>query len=130
MRARNERGSIMTQVLVTMVFMMVISVSIMRMRLQPAMNAARSVTRVRENLEASAALNILTEVWAQDPNGSCTTDKNAGVECSGGRKGECACKCNVKIAGTVGTVVVSVSPSPQGGDACALSIAPPTLKSP
>lgn len=106
----SPRGSVMIQVLVTALFIAIIATSIVRMRLQPATNAANSVARATEDFGERAALNRLQEVWIR--LGSCASDASAGVSCSGSG---CSCAC------TVGSV--SVTATPQGG-ACALSFSP------
>lgn len=111
MRAISERGSVLAQVLVAAMLMSIISASILRSRLQPAMNAANSVARAAEDLAARAALNRVTESWAR--LGSCASDASAGVSCSGAG---CTCSC------AVGSVVVTAVPR---GGACALSVASP-----
>jgi len=110
-RVRSERGSVLAQVLVTMIFMSIISVAVLRARLQPALTAANSVARVKDDLSARSALNRLTESWGA--LGSCATDAAAGVACSGSG---CACSC------TVNSVVITSVPQ---GNACALSVAAP-----
>lgn len=105
------RGSVLVQVLVTTVFMAIISASVLRMRMQPAIGAANNVSRVSEDLAVRTALNRINESWSR--LGTCASDAAAGLSCSGAG---CNCRC------TVGAVVVTVTP--QGG-ACALSAALP-----
>lgn len=107
MRLRSERGSVLAQVLAAALLMAIITASVLRARLQPAMNAANEVARAGSDLAARAALNRVAEVWAR--LGSCASDASAGVACAGGG---CACRC------VVGSVVVTSAPR---GGACALS---------
>lgn len=106
----SPRGSVLVQVLLTTALMAVISVSVVRMRLQPAINAAGAVSRVGADLAARSALNRLNESWSR--LGSCASDAPAGISCSGGG---CSCTC------VIGSVTVTATP--QGG-ACALSVKP------
>lgn len=105
-----RRGSVLVQVLLTTALMAIISVSVLRMRLQPAIDTANTVSRVGEDLAARSALNRLTESWSR--LGSCASDAAAGLSCAGTG---CSCTC------TVGSVAITAAP--QGG-ACALSVRP------
>ena len=107
----SERGSVLAEVLIAMLFMAIVSAAVMRARLQPVMNAAASVARVNEELAARTALNRVAESWTVLE--SCAMDAAADISCAGFG---CNCRC------LVGSVVVTVVP--QGG-ACALSVAAP-----
>lgn len=110
MSLSSERGSILAQVLVAVVFMAFLSASILRARLQPAMTVAAGVSRAGEDLAARAALARVTESWTR--LGSCASDASAGIICTGSG---CNCTC------TVGAVAVTAVAS---GGACVLKAVP------
>lgn len=108
MTVNNERGAVLAQVLVATVLLAIITTSILRVRLQPALLAAGAVTRAGEELSARGALNRVSEVWGR--LGSCASDVTTGVRCSGS-----GCRCTCVVGAAVVTAV------PQGG-ACSLRV--------
>lgn len=109
MRPTNERGSVLAQVLIAVLFISIVSAAVLRARLQPTLNAANDTFRVGDDLAARAALNRVADSWTR--LGSCASDASSGVACFGVG---CSCRC------VVGSVLVTAAP--QGG-ACALKVA-------
>ena len=115
---KDERGSILLQVLLMAVVASLMCATILRARLQPALTAASGIERISSGLAAQAAVNRVSEVWAR--LGVCTSDAKAGIYCSGSGT-DCACSCVVS-ASTPGGSAASVKSSPSGG-ACTLTAA-------
>jgi hypothetical protein len=119
---RSARGAVMLQVILVTVVATLMCAALLRARFQPALTAASDVDRVANGLEAQAAVNRVTEVWAR--LGVCGSDPLAGVACAGMG---CACNCVVTTDGGGGEErgarsAVGVASSPSGG-ACALTAA-------
>ncbi|MBI4061971.1 MAG: hypothetical protein HY403_11140 [Elusimicrobia bacterium] len=117
MKSLDERGSILAQVIVSILFMAVIAATVLRARLQPSMNAANAVSRVAEDLAARAAISRVTEVWTR--LGSCATDNSVGVVCPGGVPGA-DCNCTVGGVNVTADYVATAS-----GGYYSLSVAKP-----
>jgi len=94
-----KRGSILVQVLVGVMLLAAAAVSVLRIRIQPALASARGVARIGEDLSARAAINRVNESWAR--LGVCSSDSAAGISCTGSGN-NCSCK--------VGGVTVCASP--------------------
>jgi hypothetical protein len=107
-----ERGSVLLQVLVMATLTGIICATVLRARFQPALTAQSAVSGVSNDLSAQTSLNRVNEVWAR--SGSCSSDANMGVACSGSG---CSCVCTVSGAADV--------ISAPNGNYCAMTVSMP-----
>jgi len=112
-----KRGSILVQVLVGVMLIAAAAISVLRIRIQPALVSARAVARQEEALSANAAINRINESWSR--LGVCASDARAGISCTGSG-GSCTCAVS-------GVIVCS---SPGGRGAYRLSVVPTGMSCP
>ena len=94
-RRRNERGSILAQVLVASVVAAVISAAVIRMALFRAKIAARNEYVIKEKRLDTSAVNTIATSWASV--GYPCANNVPGYNCSpasAGLPGSCGCTCN------------------------------------
>jgi len=109
---RNERGSVLLHVILMAALAGIICTAILRSRMQPALAAANTVSRIQDDMTGQSAINRVSGVWGS--RGTCASDSAAGVSCSGSG---CSCRCTVDG----GATVTSVS----AGGGCTLTAAAP-----
>lgn len=113
---RGERGAVLAQVLVLAVVACLLCASLLRARMQPALDVARVRDRLADDLAAQGAINRVEEVWTRV--GVCASDGLAGVECFGSGAA-CDCACNVRPFAN-GAPAARVVSAPLGGS-CSLT---------